>query len=270
MRNIAKQGKNFLHSSLGLTISFLLSLGFTLAGDNFTPVRAESVQTAPEELKTVIGNIEQAANDHDLEGVMKFYSPEFETNDGLRLATFTDALSKLWENYPDLQYQTILQSWERKGGQLVADTVTEIKGTKNDDGRQMQLTSIIRSRQYFSGQILVSQEIISESSNIKSGENPPEIRVILPEEVKTGTQYNFDVIVEEPLLNDLLLGTAIEEQTGSDRYLNPSALELELLSAGGIFKLVTAPLLPDNRWVSAIIVRDDGINLINQRVRVIE
>ena len=78
----------------------------------------------------------------------------------------------------------------------------------------------------------------------------------------------FDVIVLQPLGSEVLLGAAIEERTGSDRYLNPSNIKLEGLSAGGIFKLVQAPLLPDNLWYSAIVVRQDGMVLLTQRVRV--
>ena len=83
-----------------------------------------------------------------------------------------------------------------------------------------------------------------------------------------GEKYNFDVIVTEPLERNVLLGAALEERTGSDRYINPSTLELEPLSAGGIYKVVTAPLLPDNHWLSAIVVRSNGITLVTKRVQI--
>jgi hypothetical protein len=68
----------------------------------------------------------------------------------------------------------------------------------------------------------------------------------------------------------VLLGAAREERTGTNGYLNPTALDLEPLSSGGIYKVVTAPLIADNNWLSAILVRGDGITLVNRRVRVTE
>ena len=86
--------------------------------------------------------------------------------------------------------------------------------------------------------------------------------------MQVGEEFNFDVIVQEPLGDDLLLGKAREEETGGAKYLNPSSFELELLPAGGIFKRVTASQIADNRRFSAIIVRGGGITIITQLVRV--
>ncbi|MGK7872370.1 MAG: nuclear transport factor 2 family protein [Xenococcaceae cyanobacterium] len=266
MRNLVTLGKRLFHSSLGWSISLLLGFGLTTSLGS--AVRAESPETAPQELKEILSEIETAVNSRDLEGMMQFYSPNFTNSDGLSHSSLSQALTELWKRYPSLNYMTELQSWERVGDELVAETVTYIRGTENIDGRLMRLDSNIRSRQYFKDQKLVRQEILAERTKLTSGENPPEVNVILPEKVGVGEQFNFDVIVKEPLRDDVLLGAAIEEQTSSDRYFNPSTLELEILPAGGIFKLVTAPLLPDNRWLSAILVHADGIILITQRVRV--
>lgn len=126
----------------------------------------------------------------------------------------------------------------------------------------------MRSRQYFQDNKLIRQEILSERTKLTSGQNPPQVEVYVPEVVESGERYNFDVVVTEPLGEDVLLGAVEEERTGSDRYLNPTSLELQPLPAGGIYKLVTAPLLPDNNWLSAILVRGDGITMVTRRVRV--
>lgn len=266
MRNLATLRKRFFHKPLGWSLSVLVSFGLTLGLES--ALRAESPRTAPKELKEAIGEIEAAANRRDLEGIMKFYSPEFTNSDGLRNFSVSQALTQMWERYTELNYTTEIQSWERVGDELMAETVTNIQGTESSQGREMQLNSTIRSRQYFKDQKLVRQEILAERTEVTSGSNPPEVDVVLPEKVGVGEKFEFDVIVKEPLGNDGLLGAVIEEQTGSDRYLNPSTLELEILPAGGIFKQVKAPLLPDNRWLSAIVVRGDGIILITQRVRI--
>jgi hypothetical protein len=43
---------------------------------------------------------------------------------------------------------------------------------------------------------------------------------------------------------------------------------LELLQSGGLFKRVTAPATPENRWLSAILIQGDGIVVVSQRVKV--
>jgi hypothetical protein len=101
-----------------------------------------------------------------------------------------------------------------------------------------------------------------------SGANPPQVDINLPDTVKVGSKFDFDAIVKEPLNDEVLLGTAIEDKVSSERYLNPKTLELEALPAGGIFKTVTAPIQPENRWFSAILIRGDGITMVTQRLRV--
>ncbi|MDJ0901285.1 MAG: nuclear transport factor 2 family protein [Xenococcus sp. MO_188.B8] len=246
--------------------SIILSLGMLLALGS--DGRAESPETIPNELKETISEIEEAANEQDLSKLMNYYNANFTHSDGLTFDLMTQALEKTWSTYPQLKYRTTIKSWERKGDNLVVETVTRMNGAQKDQGRNIRLVSTVRSRQFFQDEQIVRQEIISEQTELKTGSQPPAIRAIAPEIVKVGEKYNFDVIVTEPLKNNVLLGAALEERTGGDRYINPSTLELEPLSAGGIYKVVTAPLLPDNHWLSAIVVRSDGITMVTKRVRI--
>ena len=244
----------------------LLSLGIlTVLGHH---VRAESPETLPSDLRATITAIEKAANEQDLSKLMSFYNANFTHSDGLTVEVMTQALEQTWSKYPQFQYRTTIESWERQGDDLVVETLTQMNGSQIDRGRNVSLVSTVRSRQYFQEQKIIRQEIISEQTELKTGEQPPVVKAIAPETVKVGATYNFDVIVTEPLENNVLLGAALEERTGSDRYINPSTLELEPLSAGGIYKVVTAPLLPDNHWLSAIVVRSDGITMVTKRVRI--
>jgi hypothetical protein len=103
---------------------------------------------------------------------------------------------------------------------------------------------------------------------LTSGDNPPQVKVVAPDNVTTGKKYNFDLIVDEPLGGQILLGAVQEEKTGANLYLNSTSLELEPLAAGGIYKVATAPSLPQSNWLSAILVRGDGITMITHRVNI--
>lgn len=267
MSNLTNLPK-FLFRCLPLRQSILLLLSFCLSTGLGTVVRAQTPETAPQELKETIAKIEAAANQRDLQGVMQFYSSDFSNSDGLSYPSFSETLKAMWANYTNLSYKNELKSWETVGDELMAETVTTIEGVQEAKGRKIRLISTIRSRQYFKDQKIVRQEILAERTQLNSGSNPPQIQVTLPEKVNVGEEFDFDVVVKEPLGDDELLGAAIEEQVSNKRYLNPSNFKLDLLPAGGIFKTVKAPLAPDNRWLSAIIIRGDGMTLITQRVRV--
>ncbi|MEL6493912.1 MAG: nuclear transport factor 2 family protein [Cyanobacteria bacterium J06623_7] len=242
----------------------LLNLG--IMGCLANAAWGENAATAPEELTEIVAGIENAANERDLEAIAKYYSDNFTNSDGLTVETLTEALEQMWRNYPQLKYTTEIESWSRSGNELVAETVTTIRGIQQAEGRKARLKSVVKSRQYFQGAQLVRQEILAEQSQLTSGANPPQVEVIAPDTVTVGAQYNFDLIVDEPLGDRVLLGAVGEEKTAANLYLNSTALELEPLPAGGIYKLATAPETPESNWLSAILVRGDGITMITHRV----
>ena len=264
---IYNYSKYFLENkSINYALTLILSMSMLNIMSSTT--KAQTRENPPPELVEAIAEIEKAANERDLEKLLEYYSEDFTNTDGLTHTSLSEALKQMWSNYAQLRYTTEIKSWEQVGEQLVANTVTYIRGTQRNKGRVSRLNSTLHSRQYFQDQQLVRQEIISEKTQLTSGLNPPKVNVIIPEQVKVGEKYNFDVIATEPLEDKLLLGAVIEERTGSDRYINPTTLELEPLPAGGIYKLVTAPRLADNHWLSAILVRGDGITMVTRRVNI--
>jgi len=133
-------------------------------------------------------------------------------------------------------------------------------------GREMQLTAAVRSRQRYENGQLISQEILSEQNRLTSGDMPPEVTVQLPETIAPGREFNFDAIVEAPLGDRLLLGLAFDEGVTPEDFLTPRPVDLGALSAGGLFKIGTAPAKPDQRWISAVVVREDGIVIDTRRL----
>jgi len=250
------------------SLFLLLSLGLTASLGFLTTVRAASPETAPPELLEMLRDLETAANARNLEAAIDYYHSDFVNSDDLDRSQLSDALQQLWEQYSNINYRTELKSWEQNGEETIAETVTYITGTQEKGGRQIQLESMVRSRQFVQNNQIVRQEILAEQSQLSFGNNPPEIQVNLPDSVRPGQRYTFDAIVLEPLGNELLLGAAIEEKIESDRYLSPSTFDLELLQAGGLFKIGKAPTSQGDRWISAILIRGDGTIVITRRLRV--
>ncbi len=254
-------------TSCQVTSALVCGLALSLGVSN-GPVKAASPATAPAELTNILTQIEAAATAGNVESVMQGYSPEFENDDGFTYETLSAALETLWARYDDLTYRVELQSWERTNGGYTAETVTYISGAQSTNGQPTALEAVIRSEQTFVGGKVVSQKTLSERNQMTSGETPPTVSVILPEQVAAGESYDFDAIVMEPLGNRYLLGAAVEEGVTSTDFFTGRPVELELLAAGGLFKVGEAPMSSDSRWVSALLVREDGLTVVTRRLRV--
>lgn len=242
------------------SLVFGLGLTFTGGGD----VKAQD--NAPSELQMIVEQLEQAANAENLEQVQQLYGAEFVT-ENLSRPQFFESLEQFWQEYSRLNYQTKLMSWEQQGNQWIAETETVVTGMRQTGGRAVSLRSTLRSRQVIENGQFIRQDILSERTQLSMGENPPKVNVNLPDQVRSGEMFNFDVIVEEPLRGDLLLGGAFEEIVESDRYFQPSDVKLELLNSGGLFKRGRFEDDSD-RWISAVLIRGDGITIVTQRLRV--
>jgi hypothetical protein len=232
------------------------------------PVWAAPANTAPERLTQQLKALETAANNRDLEAVQDIYSNEATTVVGSP-QELTQKLKQFWEQYSKLDYQVELQSWEQQGNAIVAETVTRIRGLREQQERDIVLQAELRSRQQFVDGKIVSQEILSEQSQLYIGDNAPRVTVKVPNEVEVGKQFNFDVIVREPVGDNILLGAALEEEVTPTDYLKPQEVDLEILPAGGIYRLGEAPTNPGKRWLSAIIVRGNGMTLVSKRVNIV-
>lgn len=250
--------------------SIPLLLGLSLTTGVAKLAKAQITESIPPELNQVLVQMDVVASQGNVDGLAKFYSDQFTNSDNLNRQDLFAGLKLFWDRYDQLNYRTKLESWNRNGDEIIAETTTLITGTQELDGRTINLESTLRSRQRLVNGKIVYQEILAESTKLFLGNNPPQVQVRLPERVLPGQQYSFDAIVTEPLGGDLLIGGAIDEPVGGDRYLNPAAIELNVLPAGGIFKIGKAPLQPVDQWISAVIVRGDGITVVSQRLRVVD
>ena len=243
-----------------------ISLGSAVVSNH--SAKAASPETAPAALTSAIESLEAAASAGDVAAAMQRYSPEFTNEDGFTYETLEAALQTLWEQYDNLTYRVELQSWEPTEGGFIAETLTYIDGTQLTDGQTTELESVIRSEQTYRDGKVITQRTLSERNQVTSGDQPPTVSVILPEQVTPGEQYDFDAIVMEPLGNRYLLGAAVEEGTTSTDFFTGRPVELELLAAGGLFKIGEAPATADSRWVSALLVREDGLTVVTRRLQV--
>lgn len=261
----------FMKLSAALSSSLLLSLTI-VSGVVLSPnlTLAQTRSEAPNELTNLLKKIDRAASRQNIDDVMDFYSNDFTNSDGLNRESLEAALTKFWQLYKSVEYRTEVKSWETDGDAIVAETITYISGVQQMTHREMILSATITSKQRYEGNKIVEQEILAERNQLTSGQEPPTIDVNLPEEVKAGEKYNFDVIVAEPLGQQIMLGSAWEEPINENAYnLEPANFKLEVLPSGGIFKIGQAPENSDDQWLSAVLMRKGGITISTYRLRVL-
>lgn len=231
----------------------------TQASDNGADVLLEQLQA-----------LDEAASQEDMANVLKYYSTDFWHGDGLNRSNLSLALQEFWDRYSNLTYTTELLSWEETEAGIVTETQTQIQGTETLDNRELALNVTLHNRSQWQNNQILTQEVIAEHSQIQTGEQPPTVEFLLPEQVEVNSQFSLDVIVEEPLEDDLVLGAVLNEPVRQHRFFDLTELDVQPLSAGGIFKTARAPAVRDDRWVSAVIIRKGGITLVTQRLRIVE
>ena len=116
---------------------------------------------------------------------------------------------------------------------------------------------------------LVDQELLAQQSLLRSGERPLAVDVVIPDVVLTGSRYDVDLIVEEPLDQALVAGGLIDltdEQLSAQKRPN---LPLSPQAGGGLFKSVQAPQQPGSQTWAVMLVHPDGVVTATKRVRVV-
>lgn len=243
-----------------------LMIGFNQAVT--LPARSDSSASAPTALKTILVNIDVAANGRKLPELSRYYNPSFTTSDGLTKATWQQSLGQFWQTYSNTNYTTTLDSWQGTANNYTATTTTKITGMQKIGGRVMNLQSTIQSRQKIVAGQIVQQQVLQERTKVTSGAKPPTIELNLPTQLQLNAEYNLDAIVTEPLGEDVLMGTTIEQPVSAQGYNQPANYKLELLTAGGLFKVARAPGKSGDYWFSTIFIRPTGMTTLTQRVRV--
>ncbi len=265
--------QNFVSTTLGSAVILLGSLAWLLpssiAATPLAQVPAVS-SSVPPVIATLVKNWDAAASRKDLDSTMKFYSPSFTHGDGLDFKTQQQALQTFWKDATSIQYQTQINSLKADPqNRYTLETTTTLSGVRKAADRDMKLTSTVRSRLVIADQKIVSQEVLSEQTRLTAGDKPPSVNISLPEQVNVGQPFSFDAVVKEPLGDDLLLGSALEETISLERYLQPAVMTLEPLTSGGIFKTGQAPQQPTRKWISAVLIKNGGITIVSQRLNVV-
>jgi hypothetical protein len=120
-----------------------------------------------------------------------------------------------------------------------------------------------------SGNRFNSQEVMRESSILRSGDSDLKVSLLIPDAVLTGQRYDIDVIFDEPLDGSVVAGAVTPVSAGELLRMQTPALQLEALGGGGIFKSAQAPYTPGSQTWAVLLVHPKGIVVASKQVRVV-
>ena len=116
---------------------------------------------------------------------------------------------------------------------------------------------------------LVAQDVIWQESLLRSGKRPLQVTMGIPDVVLTGSRYDIDLIVDEPLGQAMLAGGLIELTDQQLATLSRPNLQLAPLGGGGLFKSVQAPQRPGSQTWALMLVHPDGVVTATKRVQIV-
>ena len=139
---------------------------------------------------------------------------------------------------------------------------------KTKDKKQTIKAKQVYAFNSFKGKIR-NKELMSEETVIQNGEKALDISVNVPETVFTGSNYDFDIIINKPIGNSIVAGTLIpispeqiDNQTSPNIHLAP-------LSGGGLFKSIKAPISEEMQNFLAVLAHPNGLISITKRIKVV-
>ena len=164
--------------------------------------------------------------------------------------------------------------WAVRSGQPLADgrptVMLAVSGTRQQDGLSYSFKANQRLAFTTDGDLITDQEVLSDQSVLTSASKPLPISLLIPDTVLTGSRYDVDVVVDQPLGKALLAGGLTPVTAQQVLAQQSPDVQLEPLGGGGLFKSVQAPFQPGVQTWAALLVHPDGVITVSKRVQVVD
>ena len=205
--------------------------------------------------------LQQALNSDDrVQALSALMTPD-------QASTLIDRFRRFSMRFPETR-------WAVRPDQPLADGRSTVKlavsGTRQQDGLSYSFKAKQRLALSTAGGLITAQEVLSDQSVLTSASKPLPISLMIPDTVLTGSRYDVDVVVDQPLGKALLAG-GLTPVTAQQVLVQESPdVQLEPLGGGGLFKSVQAPFQPGVQTWAALLVHPDGVITVSKRVQVVD
>ena len=179
-------------------------------------------------------------------------------------SVFKNKFFKLIREFPDAKWE-IISSKLMNDNQYKIDM--KLAGSKNLNGAKFKLESNFNFVFNLDNGLIKKSYIENNLTTIRSDDNQIDINISIPDKVLTGSNYDIDIILLEPLEEIIIAGGIKEFQ---EVKLPNQSIPLEILASGGIFKVSRAPLKPGIQIWTGIIAHPKGLVSFTKTVKIVE
>jgi hypothetical protein len=222
------------------------------------PLRAQAA-AAPSTEQALVARLERALNAPNQEGLDALLAPEQRQQLGPRLRRFAQRFANA--------------RWRLRSGAPLADgtvpVAVAVNGSALNNGLQYSLQASQQLRLRLDGGLISGQELVQDQSVLTSAREPMPITLVIPDAVLTGSRYDVDVVLDEPLGQAMVAGGLVSLTQRQVREQQSPTIQLEPMGGGGLFKSVQAPFQPGVQTWAAMLVHPDGVVTVTKRVRVV-
>lgn len=145
----------------------------------------------------------------------------------------------------------------------------EVRGESVTEGLRYRLEGSQSLRVLVDDGRLIEQVLLNEQSLLRSGETALPITLAIPDQVLTGSRYDVELIIDQPLGYSVVAGGLVLLTPEQVRDQVRPDLPLAPLGSGGLFKSVQAPQRPGVQTWAVMLVHPDGVVTATKRVRVV-
>ena len=202
-------------------------------------------------------NLENALNTRNLKSIKNI----FKEDENLKIQ---EQFKEIIKDFPNSTWQI-----KRLSGENSKEKIFNIKvnGNKIVNGEIYFLESNFKYLFSIQNDKINNGNIKNLLTTIRNDQNKIDIIFRIPEKVLTGTKYDIDIILNEPLGDVIIAGGIISHQ--NDSYLKQE-INIEPLSSGGIFKTTRASSKPATQIWSGIIAHPKGTISFTKSVQIVE
>ena len=193
-------------------------------------------------------------------------STVLEAGDGLDPAQIEQRRALLRQRFPDAQWR-VQPGAPLKDGRSTTEVV--VSGSRQEGPIRFQLEARQQLVLSGNGSRFNRQEVIRESSILRSGSADLKVSLLIPDAVLTGQRYDLDVVFDDPLEGAVVAGAIKPVSAAELLRLQTPDMPLEALGGGGLFKSVQAPYQPGLQTWGVLLVHPKGVVAASKQVRVV-
>ena len=202
-------------------------------------------------------NLEKALNSRNFKLIENNFKEE-------EILQIEEKFAKIIKDFPNTKWEI-----NRLSGVNSKEKIFDIKvyGKKIVNGEIFFLESNFKYLFSIQNDKINNGSIQNLLTTIRNDQNKIGITFRIPEKVLTGTKYDIDIILNEPLGDVIIAGGIISHQDES--YLKQN-INIEPLASGGIFKTTRASSKPSTEIWSGIITHPEGTISFTKSVEIVE